>query len=112
RGRRAFRDGTYLEHQGERLLERFDANSYITISRAMDRFDLSPDDLRGIGVPLLCIGISSDLLYLPSEVREIADTAPNATYWELESPHGHDAFLLETARLETQVRAFLNGLDS
>jgi homoserine O-acetyltransferase/O-succinyltransferase len=103
---------TYLEHQGERLLERFDANSYITISKAMDRFELSPDDLRGITTPLLCIGISSDLLYLPSEVQEIARTAPNATYWELESPHGHDAFLLETARLEAQVKAFLKGLDS
>ena len=78
----------------------------------MDRFELSPDDLRGITTPLLCIGISSDLLYLPSEVQEIARTAPNATYWELESPHGHDAFLLETARLEAQVKAFLKGLDS
>ncbi|MFN3265357.1 MAG: homoserine O-acetyltransferase [Deinococcales bacterium] len=98
---------TYLEHQGERLLERFDANSYITISKAMDRFDLSRTALAQIAVPTLCIGISSDILYLPAEVREIAENVQRGSYWELESPHGHDAFLLETARLTEQVHSFL-----
>lgn len=98
---------TYLEHQGARLLERFDANSYIAISKAMDRFNLSPEDLAQIAVPTLCIGISSDILYLPAEAREIAETVQNGSYWELNSPHGHDAFLLETARLTEQVQAFL-----
>jgi homoserine O-acetyltransferase/O-succinyltransferase len=97
---------TYLEHQGERLLERFDANSYITISKAMDRFDVSGEQLAEIAVPMLCIGISSDMLYLPAECRDIAETVQNGTYWELNSPHGHDAFLLETARLTEQIQAF------
>jgi homoserine O-acetyltransferase/O-succinyltransferase len=97
---------TYLEHQGERLLERFDANSYITISKAMDRFDVSAEQLSEITVPILSIGISSDILYLPAECREIAETVQNGIYWELNSPHGHDAFLLETARLTEQVQKF------
>ncbi len=101
---------TYLEHQGEKLLERFDANSYITISRAMDWFDLSTEQLAGIAQPVLCVGISSDILYLPSEVREVAETIPNATYWELNSPHGHDAFLLETEQLGEQVVRFLETI--
>jgi homoserine O-acetyltransferase/O-succinyltransferase len=101
---------TYLEHQGERLLERFDANSYICITKAMDRFDISPADLEQISTPILSIGISSDLLYLPAEAREIAETVQNGQYWELDSPHGHDAFLLETARLTARVKAFLAGL--
>ncbi len=101
---------TYLEHQGEKLLERFDANSYLKISRALDRFNLSPDDLSRIAQPVLCVGISSDVLYLPGEVQEITQLAPKAEYWELDSPHGHDAFLLETRRLETRVKAFLKTL--
>ena len=100
---------TYLEHQGEKLLERFDANSYITISKAMDRFDLSPEQLASIQQPVFCVGISSDLLYLPSEVQELATTIPDALYWELISPHGHDAFRLETETLEVAVKAFLQG---
>lgn len=99
---------TYLEHQGERLLERFDANSYISISKAMDRFDLSPTDLEQIAVPILSIGISSDFLYLPAEAREIAETVQQGEYWELTSPHGHDAFLLETERLTKRVKTFLS----
>ena len=98
---------TYLEHQGERLLERFDANSYICITKAMDRFDISPVQLEQIAVPILSVGISSDILYLPAEAREIAETVQNGQYWELSSPHGHDAFLLETERLTKRVKAFL-----
>jgi homoserine O-acetyltransferase len=98
---------TYLEHQGEKLLERFDANSYITISKAMDRFDLPPDQLATIRQPTLCVGISSDLLYLPAEIQELAQLMPSARYWELQSPHGHDAFLLESAQLAEQVKGFL-----
>jgi homoserine O-acetyltransferase/O-succinyltransferase len=101
---------TYLEHQGEKLLERFDANSYLSISRALDRFDVTASELESLPQPILCVGISSDVLYLPGEIREIAATAPHAQYWELESPHGHDAFLLETRRLEARVGAFLTEL--
>jgi homoserine O-acetyltransferase/O-succinyltransferase len=98
---------TYLEHQGEKLLERFDANAYITISKAMDRFALTDGELVGISQPVFCVGISSDILYLPSEVQELAQKIPDSLYWELDSPHGHDAFLLETDVLEIAVTAFL-----
>lgn len=102
---------TYLDHQGERLVERFDANSYLAISRAMDRFDLSLADLANISHPVLCVGISSDLLYTPGEVRALADAIPNAEYWELASPHGHDAFLIDTEVLSKRLARFLGGLD-
>lgn len=100
---------TYLEYQGEKLLERFDANSYLSISRALDRFDVTPAELAQITQPLLCVGISSDVLYLSHEVEEVTKAALNAQYWQLESPHGHDAFLLETRRLEARVQAFLGS---
>lgn len=98
---------TYLEHQGEKLLERFDANSYLTISRALDRFDMTLADLGRISVPVLAVGISSDVLYLPHEVKEVAQGVQRGEYVELQSPHGHDAFLLETRKLEGWVKDFL-----
>jgi homoserine O-acetyltransferase/O-succinyltransferase len=86
---------TYLEHQGQKLLERFDANAYLTISKAMDHFDVPDPDLAQITQPVLCVGISSDILYLASEIKAMADLMPNARYWQLESIHGHDAFLIQ-----------------
>ena len=99
---------TYLEHQGEKLLERFDANSYLSISRALDRFDLTDAQLAEITQPVLCVGISSDCLYLPHEVKHIGDTVQNGEYVHLESVHGHDAFLIEMDKLEPSVREFLS----
>jgi homoserine O-acetyltransferase/O-succinyltransferase len=101
---------TYLEHQGEKLLERFDANSYLSISRALDRFDLTDAQMASIAQPVLCVGISSDCLYLPHEVKHIADTVQNGRYAHLESVHGHDAFLIEMDKLEPSVRDFLSRI--
>ncbi len=98
---------TYLEHQGEKLLERFDANSYISISKAMDRFELSASALATIAQPVFCVGISSDILYLPTEVQDLANHLPQGQYWELVSPHGHDSFLLESEMLAEQIAKFL-----
>jgi homoserine O-acetyltransferase/O-succinyltransferase len=99
---------TYLEYQGEKLLERFDANSYLSISRALDRFDVTDSELAKIAQPVLCVGISSDCLYLPHEVKHISDTVQNCEYAHLESVHGHDAFLIEMDKLEPSVRDFLS----
>jgi homoserine O-acetyltransferase/O-succinyltransferase len=100
---------TYLEHQGQKLLERFDANAYVSISKAMDRFDISDEVLKTITHPALCVGISSDLLYLPQEIEAMAALLPNGRYWELESIHGHDAFLIggEAGKMAAEVRGFL-----
>ncbi|WP_425147109.1 homoserine O-acetyltransferase family protein [Deinococcus sp.] len=98
---------SYLAYQGEKLAERFCEESYCTLTEAMDSFALSDDDLRAIRPPVLAVGISSDVLYPSAEVRAQAALLPNAQYWELESIHGHDAFLMDAATLETRVRDFL-----
>jgi len=95
----------YLYYQGQSLVKRFDANSYLYISRAMDLYDVSEgypsieDALSRLRSKALFIGIRSDFLFPAARVRWLADQAraagSNAIYAELDSPHGHDAFLKE-----------------
>ena len=99
----------YLDHQGERFIERFDANSYLAILRTMDTWD----PLRGcssateafgrIQARISFVGISSDWLFPAETVRHFADTGRaagvQADYREMTSAHGHDAFLAEQAEL-------------
>lgn len=104
---------SYLRYQGQKLVDRFDANSYLYLTRAMDLHDLSrgrrtaQEVLAGLNARALCIGISSDILYPPAEQKGIAESIPGARYWELESVHGHDAFLMEFDRLNAVLREFL-----
>ena len=96
---------SYLYHQGEALVRRFDANSYLYLSRAMDLYDVGEgypsleDALRRIRSKALFIGIRSDVLFPAARVRQLAEgvrqVGGNAMYQELNSPHGHDAFLKE-----------------
>jgi len=95
----------YLYYQGVSLVKRFDANSYLYLSRAMDLYDVSEgyasleDALRRIRSKALFIGIRSDFLFPAARVRELAEqvraVGGDASYVELDSPHGHDAFLKE-----------------
>ena len=99
----------YLDHQGEKFHARFDANSYLVLSKAMDTFDLARGyasesaALRRIRAEVLLVGISSDWLFPPQDVRALAKriTAAGARcrYAELVSSHGHDAFLADMAQL-------------
>jgi homoserine O-acetyltransferase len=99
----------YLYYQGESLVRRFDANSYLYISRAMDMYDVSEGypsleaALRRLRSKALFIGIRSDFLFPAARVRWLADLARSlggeSTYVELDSPHGHDAFLKEWEQL-------------
>jgi homoserine O-acetyltransferase len=99
----------YLDYQGLIFTSRFDANSYLIISKAMDNFDLARGyeseeaALRRISARLLLIGISSDWLFPANDVRALAERARaagvDAVYAELESSHGHDGFLADSARL-------------
>lgn len=98
---------TYLEYHGEKLLKRFDANTYLLITQAMDLFEVTEDELRRNTVPTLVVGISTDILYPASEVREMAAQLSNSEYWQLESPHGHDAFLIEDEALNQRMLEFL-----
>ncbi len=102
-GAGCFQTETYLRHHGHKLADRFDANSYLTLTRAMDTHDVSrgrgelKQVLGSIDVETLVIGITSDRLYLPAEQIEIAEAVPHARLVWLHAPHGHDAFLIETA---------------
>ena len=99
-----FSVGSYLAHQGEKFTQRFDANSYVTISMAMDLFDLGRnreqliDTFRGAACDFLITSFSSDWLFTPQQSRDIVNalTALDkpVTYAEITSAAGHDAFLL------------------
>jgi homoserine O-acetyltransferase len=94
-------------------VDRFDANTYLYLTRAMDQHDLgrergtAEEVLARLGARALCIGISSDILYPPGEQKKIAALIPRGRYWELESRHGHDAFLIEFEKMNTVLREFL-----
>jgi homoserine O-acetyltransferase len=99
----------YLDHQGLRFVDRFDANAYLAILRTMDTWDplhghSSPAQAFGrIRARLSFVGISSDWLFPPEAVRQFAETiraaGVEADYREMTSTHGHDAFLAEQAEL-------------
>ncbi len=99
----------YLDHQGQRFIDRFDANSYLALLRTMDTWDplrgyASPAEAYGrIRARLIFIGISTDWLFPAGEVRRFAETiraaGAQAEYREMVSAHGHDAFLAEQTEL-------------
>ncbi|HEY2859273.1 MAG TPA: alpha/beta fold hydrolase, partial [Terracidiphilus sp.] len=101
--------GGYLDEQGRRFVDRFDANSYLAILRTMDTWEplrggISPEDVFGkITARLTFIGINSDWLFPPASVKQFAATiraaGAHAEYREMVSDHGHDAFLAEQAEL-------------
>jgi homoserine O-acetyltransferase len=108
----AFQVESYLRYQGEKLADRFDANSYLVITRAMDTHDLARGRgslegiLQGIRPKVLLVGIPSDVLYTPEEVEELAEGIPGSELAWIESPHGHDAFLMELDEVSEILRAF------
>jgi homoserine O-acetyltransferase len=112
----------YLEYQGDKLVRRFDANSYLLLTKAMDLHDLGRGRggmeaaFRRLRAPLLSVGVSSDILYPPHQSREIVDLASDAglkaEYAELDSPHGHDAFLIETEQTGALLEGFLARVEA
>jgi homoserine O-acetyltransferase len=118
-----FSVGSYLAYQGQKFVERFDANSYTALSMAMDLFDLGADRpeliaaLAGSSCRWLVISFSSDWLFPPGQSRELVDAliASNRriSYCNVESDCGHDAFLLsnDLDRYGELIRAFLSNLN-
>jgi len=119
---KTFSVGTYLGHQGTKFVERFDANSYLTLSLAMDLFDLggTPEQLAASFRPAKCrwlvLSFSSDWLFPPGQSREIANALiynrDTVSYCDIQSACGHDAFLLpdDFDRYGEMIRAFVNNL--
>lgn len=116
-GRTRTSEGTHavsawLDHHGERLVERFDARSYLALLEAMDLHDIGrgrggiADALAPVASRITGVGIPGDILFTASSVHEWC-TASGATYRELTSVFGHDAFLLETAAVSAIVRESL-----
>jgi homoserine O-acetyltransferase len=99
KGRAQFDVEGYLDHQGEKFVERMDGATYTLLTHAMDSFDVR-DREAPPGVDLTFVGISSDWLFRPQEIRAAAKRL-HARYLELESNHGHDAFLAEPAHLHS-----------
>ncbi|WP_414469634.1 homoserine O-acetyltransferase MetX [Methanobacterium sp. ACI-7] len=114
-----FQVESYLHYQGESFVKRFDANSYLYITKAMDYFDLTKngslaEGFKDVKAKFLVISIDSDWLYPPAQSKEIvmALTANNVdvSYHELKSPYGHDAFLLEEGQLNYIISMFLSDI--
>ena len=117
---RDFAVESYLEHQGRRFVERFDANSYFYITRAMDYFDLAAragGDLAKafstVTAAFLVVSFSSDWLFPTVESRKIVNALLknrlNVSFCEIKSAYGHDAFLLEADVLGPMLRDFLHN---
>lgn len=112
-----FQVESYLKHQGETFVKRFDANSYLYITKAVDLFDLSINDslidgLKDVEAKIEVISVDSDWLYPTEQSTEIV-TALNAndvevSFSEIKSNYGHDAFLLEKGQLNYIFANFLS----
>ena len=108
---------SYLAHKGRTFVERFDANTYLYMTKAMDYFDLAADSpslaeaLRGTKARWLVLSFSSDWLFPTSSslelVRALQAVGAEVSYAEIESPYGHDAFLLEPERQHSYIAPFL-----
>ena len=109
---------SYLHHQGESFVSRFDPNSYIYLTKALDQFDLfggkPPDEvLRRAQARFLVISFASDWLYPPAQSRELVRLLKRArvaaTYINLETLYGHDSFLIENPGFANVVRHYLGN---
>jgi homoserine O-acetyltransferase len=108
---------SYLAYQGEAFVKRFDANSYLHITWAMDHFDLFArygslqNAFAPSGAEFLLVALSSDWLFFPEQTRELGSVLLGlkkvVSVVELDSPYGHDAFLLEVAHLSRVIQGFL-----
>jgi len=110
---------TYLDHQGQSFVGRFDANSYLYITKASDYFDIGKDHgslknaFANTSCRFLVISFSSDWLFTPPQSRDIVDALvtnnKDVSFCNITSPYGHDAFLLEPETLGSFISEFLQA---
>ncbi len=115
-----FQVESYLRHQGISFVDRFDANSYLYITRAMDYFDLAAEHgavlanaFKGTRTRFCVVSFTSDWLYPTRESKEIVSAlnavAADVSFVEIESDKGHDAFLLDEPELFATIRGFIGS---
>ncbi|MDW5563850.1 MAG: homoserine O-acetyltransferase [Methanomassiliicoccus sp.] len=116
-----FQVESYLYHQGDNFIKRFDPNTYLYVTKAIDYFDLTVDrslitGLSGVKAKVLVVGISSDWLYPVYQSQEIVSalSANNVKvlYSEIRSSYGHDAFLIEGGQVNYILKSFFNHISS
>ena len=109
---------SYLDHQGNKFVDRFDANTYLKLTKALDRFDLVGKDgldasLKDVSARVLVVAFTSDWLYTPAQNKLIVESlhrlGKEASYLEIDHKHGHDSFLIKSKAFLRSVRAFSRG---
>lgn len=110
-----FKASSYITYQGEKLMSRFNTQSYWLLTKSMDSHNLArgrnktqQEVLQSITQKTLIIGISSDLLCPVEEQKKIAENIPNAEYVEIDSSYGHDGFLIEYQKISLHISNWLN----
>jgi homoserine O-acetyltransferase/O-succinyltransferase len=115
-----FQIESYLKYQGDKFVSRFDANSYLYLTKAISYFDLAKKygslekAFNNILAKCLVISVSSDWLYTPEQSKDLVKALmkinKNVTYCEVKSGYGHDAFLIKNAQLEKILSQFIDNL--
>ena len=108
-----FRATTYQQHQGEKLRKRFDAHCYYRLTQAVDSHNIARGRgsvekvLRGIKAKALVVAITSDILFPPSDHDVMVANIPSVEYRLIDSPFGHDGFLVEGEQLDAIIASFM-----
>jgi homoserine O-acetyltransferase len=108
---------SYINYQGDKLVNRFNAYSYWLLTKSMDSHQLArgrggdiKSTLASIQTPTLIIGINSDILCPLAEQKFMEAHMPNASLVAIDSMYGHDGFIIETAQITTHLKAWLTSL--
>lgn len=110
---RSHRACTYQRYQGEKLCRRYNAYSYVTILDAFDTHDVGRGRggveamLSRISCPTIVVGLTTDIIFTPAEMRRLSEMIPGALYHEIDSPFGHDGFLVEHGQLNNLLKPFM-----
>jgi homoserine O-acetyltransferase len=112
-----YKASSYINYQGDKLVNRFNAYSYWLLTKSMDSHHLARGrggdlkaSLASIQTPTLIIGINSDILCPLAEQKLMEAYMPNATFVAIDSMYGHDGFIIETAQITTHLKAWLESL--
>ena len=104
---------TYQRHQGDKLCRRYNAYSYMTILDAFDTHDIGrrrggvEKVLKNLDLPTLVVGLTTDIVFPPEDMQQLADHLPRGRYAQISSPYGHDGFLIETDQLNALFIPFI-----